>query len=833
MGAGYRFKNPLQVGSVMIAMRISINRAPVIAMSAAVVVAIAFAGVPVRAQPPAAKLQTVRLGEWYTVTCPEVLRIGSEVEIKVAYQGITEKTTLCCDLHYQKSDGTGGGFYSNDWRAKPQVQGDGQFVFHIPMRSQADIASVVILLFTAPDGAWEKHTRLATSPPIPVSDPDPTYADWSKQAKYNKSWIAIDWRPLQARLTEGDKIELPVDYSLDPSEHHIATTLTLEALGPRVPMPDARKPISFDKTQHLYYGQQSIKVEPGQGRHVFTLTIPKASSQNVLLLLGSFSDSHGKRWPWDVRAGAWFARKGGRFELETEKPGNLFTYDEPVRVIARLKNVKTVGEQGLLKYKVYDYTRAVVAQGSAPFTAAGDGQAVPVKLDVSRRGTFLFQAEVDGWESREITFCRIPDLAAITRGEPTRLGFTVHAAAQFGVRTPQIFQISRRLGLTSCRAFTEWNSIEPGPKHFALEPWDNFFEAARANQVQTVITIYDPPAWALPRGQHVGYQMFPCDLDAFRELVSTVSKRFQGKLWGWEWLNEITPGGTPDYVSDYVRLCRAGVEAARAVDPSLRSVLAGGLWPRGFRLDVLNAGAGNSIDVLPIHYGNGAAIQEAREDLDSFGHQQASVWENESSAFVIQWDCPGLEVVSETAKSKWVLTQWTDELAAGCEKLIYFGGEGDAIGNGDYLLSDLSPLPVAATLAVFAAKTFHAAPVGVFSSPDNAKRFYLFDRDGQAALGRGQQWFRKNRDDLECRHVRGPDHGLPGKRIRAGDIARYRAIAKLGPSILSRRRGSGRVEGQSGAVDRVVVQRWTKRHARDHASVDVAKRQAGKHFGSA
>ena len=67
------------------------------------------------------------------------------------------------------------------------------------------------------------------------------------------------------------------------------------------------------------------------------------------------------------------------------------------------------------------------------------------------------------------------------------------------------------------------------------------------------------------------------------------------------------------------------------------------------------------------------------------------------------------------------MTQWTDELAAGCEKLIYFGGEGDAIGNGDYLRSDLTPLPVAATLGVFAAKTFDAAPVGVFSSAGDAR----------------------------------------------------------------------------------------------------------------
>ena len=128
-----------------------------------------------------AKLKTLRLGDWYTVTCPEVFHIGSEVEIKVAYRGISEKTTLCCDLHYQKSDGSGGGFYANDWRPKPQVQGDGQMVFHVTMHPQADIASVELLLFTAPDGAWEKHTRLVTSQPISVTVADPGYADWSKR----------------------------------------------------------------------------------------------------------------------------------------------------------------------------------------------------------------------------------------------------------------------------------------------------------------------------------------------------------------------------------------------------------------------------------------------------------------------------------------------------------------------------------------------------------------------------------------------------------------------------------------------------------------------------
>ncbi|HKI20385.1 MAG TPA: hypothetical protein VKA15_21025, partial [Isosphaeraceae bacterium] len=569
---------------------------------------------------------------------------------------------------------------------------------------------------------------------VPAGEEDSGYGRWSKEVKYNKSWIAIDWAPLARPLVEGDKVGVAVAYFLDPSEHHRKTSLKLEALGPRVPKAGARQPVSFENTQHLWYGEQAVDIQPGRGQHVFALTIPRSSSQNDLLLLALFADSRGKRWPWDVRAGAWFARKGGFFELETTRPGNLFTYDEPVRVAARLKNVRGTGERKVLKYKVYDFSGTLVAQGSVPFTVERDGQRVAVPLRIVRRGTFLFQAEVEGWERRETTFCRIPDLAAITKGKSTRLGFTVHAAPQVGPRTETMFQVARRLGLTSCRAFTEWKSIEPGPKHYALEHWDNFFNAADASGVETVITIYDPPAWVLRQGRHVGYQMFACNLDAFQEMVATVSRRYRGKFWGWEWLNEITPGGTPDYVADYAKLCRAGVAAARRVDPSLHSVLAGGLWPRGFRLDLLSAGTGAAVDVLPIHYGNGAAVREAREDLESYGVPAISVWENESCAFVIQWDRPGLERVSETVKCNWVLTQWTDELAAGCEKLIYFGGEGSSIGYGDYLLSDFTPMPVAATLGVFAAKTFDVKPVGVFSTPDRAGRFHLFERDGKPVL---------------------------------------------------------------------------------------------------
>jgi len=109
-------------------------------------------------------------------------------------------------------------------------------------------------------------------------------------------------------------------------------------------------------------------------------------------------------------------------------------------------------------------------------------------------------------------------------------------------------------------------------------------------------------------------------------------------------------------VTDYVKLCRVGVEAARAVEPGLHSVLAAVCGPQ---LPARRAQRrrGKYVDALPIHYGNGSGVQEAREDLDTFGHAQVGVWENESCAFVIQWDCPGLEWIAESTKCNWILTQ--------------------------------------------------------------------------------------------------------------------------------------------------------------------------------
>ena len=145
--------------------------------------------------------------------------------------------------------------------------------------------------------------------------------------------------------------------------------------------------------------------------------------------------------------------------------------------------------------------------------------------------------------------------------------------------------------------------------------------------METTLMIYDPPAWVMSQGGSAGYRMFDVRLRRLRQDGDHRVAAYQGQARG-------LGVAQRDHARRHARLRgrlreavprgHRGGKGGRA--PSA-SVLAGGLWPRSYRLDVLDAGAGKYIDVLPIHYGNGSGMQEARDDLDAYGYPQVGVWE--------------------------------------------------------------------------------------------------------------------------------------------------------------------------------------------------------------
>lgn len=551
---------------------------------------------------------------------------------------------------------------------------------------------------------------------------------------YNKSWIYIDTSYTDEQLISGRIWQVPVEYYLDPSEYFGTTFLYLWGTGPWVDTPDGKYTTRRGHIGYPDMSRQIVLTNPGRGRNIFTFTVPEGlelvKKNNPVLLLSGFRDADKNDWPWHVRNESSFISSQGYYDIETEVPGNLFTYDEPVQLVIMLKNVRNPGERKTLSYKIYDTAGNLVAQGQKEFTADKNGQKITIDLDINERGVFLIELDVPGWEKRHTTFARIPNLEAITDGQPTRFGMTI----QDYICSDEIWAIAERLGLTTCRRFTRWYNLQPGPDLYKLDELKNQLEAANLYGIKVWLCVTNPPPFAFTeKAETISYQAFDCSLDLWQDFVTTVTSQLKGKFYGWEWLNEITPGDCENPVDNYMKICRIGTETARTIDPNIVTILAGGLFPRSFRKQLLAAGVGNYIDVLPVHYQNGDGIIEARQDLNTAGYNNVAVWDNESAKGLNAWAVPPLEELMNTEQCKWILDQWTDELAAGCEKIIYFGGEPTATGSFGYLLDDLSPRPVAATLAVFTSKMVRAQSLGVFML-GRAGLFHLFERDNEPIL---------------------------------------------------------------------------------------------------
>ncbi|MDP7250436.1 MAG: sugar-binding protein [Planctomycetota bacterium] len=681
--------------------------------------------------------------DWCKITVPKTAKVGSTINIRIKLTGpkdkLGEKGYLWLDLkdQHHKMMKWGG--------PKRELALGQETVYRLPVRDRVGLEYVYAYLGVVRSKDDKKSVATASTPQIPVSG-----ASKAPEIRYNKSWLYADASNGGRQLVSGEKFDLAVDYFLDPSDHFQATTLSVWGTGPWIDTPDGKY---TKKRGHIGYPGLSGRLKitkPGKGRHVFTFTVPKGlelvKENNRLLFVCRFLDSAGKSWPWHVRAHGSFIRKRGFFEIETGKPGNLFTYDEPVRIAARLKNVEGVGEKKALKWTVHDARGKKMLGGNEPFTVTRDGQEIVLNLNLQQRGVFLLQMEVPGWEKRQTTFARIPDVVAMTQGKPTRFGMTVHGT--YGHLDEEIFQVARKLGLTTCRRFSNWNRMEPGPGVFKLDELDKQLAITNRLGIDMWICITKPPAWVLTRARDVGYSCFEADWDGWKNFVRTVTTRFKGKFIGWEWLNEITPGGSAP-IENYFRLCRIGTETAKAIDPDLITLLAGGLFPRSYRKQALSAGIGKYIDVMPVHYQNGNGVIEARSDLDAAGLKHVAVWEDESARGNNAWGVPPLEEVQKTVQSNWVLKQWTDELAAGCERIIYFGGTPNAAGSHGYVLDDMSPRPVAATLAVFTSKLFGARPLGVFQLGDGGL-FHLFARDGKPVLVASTQVSAGERVELQA-----------------------------------------------------------------------------------
>jgi hypothetical protein len=667
-------------------------------------------------------------GDWVMVRSPQEASPGIPFEIQLEVKEYKEKTQVGLDLHWMRKDGSYGGFLAMGGRQ--DVDKAGPLTFSPKFGNPEGMAIIAPIVFLSPDGSWEKRTHVFNAPAISVKIDGAALNNIRPQnLTYKKSWISIAPPDPTRTYSEGDEFEVEVEYSLDASETWgEGTSLVLNPLGPWIDNPDGKYTNTRFHASYPGIHTRAIKVAPGRGVQKFRYKVGKLFRYNSLLLVATFKDADGNNWPWEVReSGPRLKASSKYFELTTGKPGNLFSYEEPVQLQLNFKAGSSKGVAKTLKYKIVNVSGQEIAASEVPFASGAPGETTKLTLPIKARGTFLIETEVEGWEKQELFIARIPDVRAQIGNAKTPFGAT-------NLRTEAESQIARMLGFSYSRQFFTWNTVQPAPNVWKFDQWDRILRVNKQHNIDPWLCIYAPPAWVQSGAPvNVGYEPFPFDEAAWKQSIETMTQRWKNTIWGWEWLNEIVPGNqSKNPVADYLRFTQIGSQMVKKIDPRLQIQLAGGLWPRNFRSDLLKAGVGQYVDVLPVHYGDMGSVLEAHDDLNSAG-LKLPVWDNESSSGLSVWDMPLREAIQVKSQSQWVLSHWPDELVAGAKRVVMFGGWADPAGNWTYLLDESTPRPVAATIAVLSSKLAGATPLGKFFRPGGGV-FHLFEKSGKPIL---------------------------------------------------------------------------------------------------
>ena len=688
--------------------------------------------------------------DWLRVETPDQVAPDAGFQVKVTLKrdlGPDENVSVA--MHRFKVDGWKD---TGQWRP-PQTLGKGETkVWSFAAKREEGVDHYGPLVFTAPGGDWNKHTHvlhcgkivwaMSKDEEAKRKAAEAAAAERSRPPEgitYKKSWLrprgcfkpGTDEPATEVR--EGESFDIVVDYHLDPSEYwNDKCHVVVFGCGPWIDNPDGvhekdRHHVNYDGTGWAF---QAVK--PGDGTLRFKETVKRLFRYNSLFFHVRFRGGDDRDFPWTTTCGApAIVRPVRGLDLVAPTAGGLFVAGRERPVLDLVAGAGApAGAPVSVTVCALDSDGRLEEVGTA--SAAMPAPGAIAKVDLSgvvrgRLGCFLAEGRC-GDAKVDAFFGVIPDVGKALGSQRAPFGAT-------DLRTDAECEAAAKLGFSVNRMFVGWAGLVPRRGEYDFDGLEKSFARQERHGIKPWLLLTGAPEWVLPPHVHSpGFEPYPFDEEGWRESIRAIARKFGRRVYGIEWLNEIVPGNkSSDPVADYKRFCEIGAEELRKVNPEAKSILAGGLWPRNFRLDVLGAGIGKSIDVLPIHYGEYESAAEAIADAAAGG--VASVWNDESAAGISVWGMEGREALERSAlMSRYVMRAWPAQLAAGVDGIIYFGGEANAAGNWKYLLDDHTPRPVAATLAVLSAKLGDARPVGGYYAEPGARVFVFARRDLVSAV---------------------------------------------------------------------------------------------------
>ena len=667
---------------------------------------------------------TVKETSWAKIEYPE--KADGPFEVKVTLKDpVPAGVDVSTHLHYMKKDGYGG-FLS--WHKHRPAKAGQTATFKFKPPSKDGMSSIDAVVFLAPAGDFNKqvknvHVSIPWSASGKAKAAASDYPAKPDTVTFKKSYIWLEEAPKPTRA--GEDLVLRIHYKLDASDTwgDKPTQMMCMPLGPWIDNPDG---VVNKKRQHVGYPGLHAQHQPVEvGDHVveFRYRLKKTFRYNGCSFLCKFKQPNGADWPWEWRGGGMKVVKTSEtFYLEPTALGGLFKYGETPEIKIGWGPKASTAKSA--KMTVRDVDGNVVLEKSVACDSTQGDQTV--KLDgLKVRGCFSATLSVEGVGEDYCYFGTIPHFVR-EKGRDTPFGVT-------NIYDEDFAKIASELGFSFTRLFTGWKGLEPSPGKWSFEEMDRTISLNSRNGLKPWVCLISPPAWALPEGMwSAGFEPSPFDLKAWGNAVTVIGTRYRDALWGFEWLNEIVPGTKcKDPVAEYVAICRAGYLAAKAVNPKFVCQLAGGLWPHNYRIDCLNAGVGEWVDVLPVHYSTYEGIVDAKFDLDVRDVKKVHVADNETASGMSVWNMDAKTTLAKSVgQCRHVMTRWPDELCAGSLFIAYFGGSGDPCGNWSYMLDTRSPRPVAVTLGVVQNKIGYAQAVGKFFV--DGLPVQLFERDGKA-----------------------------------------------------------------------------------------------------
>ena len=308
------------------------------------------------------------------------------------------------------------------------------------------------------------------------------------------------------------------------------------------------------------------------------------------------------------------------FGVWTEKPGNVFDWEEPVAVNVRVH--REPGAQGPSQINVYfrdffDSDRVDDLQSWKPAGRDRDKTFV-YQPRPDRRGFLWLHAGMPMGETSQSRTLRV---AVIPRNDKDDSRFGVNHAYPW----PHLLDLCRQAGLVWMRDWScKWQEVEPEKGKFTFEEADYQIDRPIEHGLDVLAMLPFPSAhWSssapadyqrtgdyTSRREHVAYA--PRNVEDFESYVAKTVSHYKDRVSWWQVFNEpvFTSYSLPrkfGYTgSDYGHWTKAFARAARQADPNCRILAGIGYLNDGQILDdwkrFLDAGALEVIDAVDIHH---------------------------------------------------------------------------------------------------------------------------------------------------------------------------------------------------------------------------------------